>query len=101
MQKIYTDQTLLQVSHIKNLLDAANIPSELRNEYAAAGVGELAFVDAWPELWVAYEDVALSRKVIDEYLATSVDGQDWRCSCGEINGAAFYSCWSCQSDRPQ
>ena len=98
MQKIYTDQTLFMVTHIKNILEAAHIHCELRNEYAAGGVGELSFIDAWPELWVNYEDVALAKQLIDEYQSTSK--QEWRCSCGEMNGAAFSSCWSCQADRP-
>ena len=86
-------QTLLMVANIKNLLEAAHIPCELRNEYAAGGVGELSFIDTWPELWVALEDVALAKKLISEYQATSE--LDWQCSCGEINGAAFGSCWHC------
>ncbi|MGH1486164.1 MAG: DUF2007 domain-containing protein [Cellvibrionaceae bacterium] len=98
MQKVYTDQTLLMVTHIQNLLNTAHIKSVLRNEYAAGGVGELSFVDSWPELWVEYEDVAQAKKVIADFL-TSSEEQEWVCQCGETNGAAFASCWSCRSDR--
>ena len=104
MQKIYTHQTLLQVTHIKNLLEAAHISSVLRNEFAAGGVGELSFIDAWPELWVAYEDVALAKEIIADYESAQNEGdsklKEWRCSCGEINGAAFASCWACGADKP-
>jgi hypothetical protein len=99
MQKVYTDQTLLMVTHIKNLLESAHISSELRNEYSAGAVGELSFVDAWPELWVNYEDVALAKSVIENFLA-STEGNDWVCRCGESNGPAFASCWACGADRP-
>lgn len=99
MQKVYTAQTLLQVTHIKNLLETANIACELRNEYAAGGVGELSFVDAWPELWVSYEDAFLAKKIIADFENLADDGE-WQCHCGEMNGAAFASCWSCKGDKP-
>ncbi len=87
------------VSHVKNLLEAAHIPCELRNEYAAGGVGELSFIDAWPELWVNYEDVALAKELINDQQLPLV--KEWRCVCGEINGPAFSSCWACQADCPE
>ena len=99
MQKIYTDQTLLMVIHIKNLLESAHIPAELRNEYAAGAVGELSFIDAWPELWVEYEDVARAKSIVEGYLS-GASGEDWLCRCGESNGPAFASCWACGRDKP-
>jgi len=99
MQKVYTAQTLLQVTHIKNLLETAKITTELRNEYAAGGVGELSFVDAWPEIWVNYEDTSLAKKIIHDFQDPD-KGLDWWCSCGEKNGTAFASCWSCKADKP-
>lgn len=99
MQKVYTAQTLLQVTHLKNLLETANIPCELRNEYAAGGVGELSFVDAWPELWVNYEDTQLAKNIISGFEHSGSEAE-WSCQCGESNGAAFASCWSCKVDKP-
>jgi hypothetical protein len=99
MQKLFTDQTLFSVTHIKNLLEAAHIDSEIRNEFAAGGVGELSFIDAWPELWVEYEDFSKAKSIVNEFLSASKQ-DDWRCSCGELNGHAFFSCWSCGLDRP-
>ncbi len=104
MQKIYTDQTLLAITHVKNLLESAHIQSELRNEFAAGGVGELSFLDSWPELWVNYEDVAQAKKIISDYKESmnkaSTNNQDWICRCGESNGSAFASCWACGLDKP-
>ena len=92
--------------NVKNLLEASHIPCEIRNEYAQGGVGELSFVDAWPEVWVAPEDAHLARQCIasmqlDSAQQNSSDNSDWLCVCGEMNGASFYSCWSCRRDRPQ
>jgi hypothetical protein len=98
MQKIYTAQTLLMVTHIKNLLASAHIQSEIRNEYAAGGVGELSFLDTWPELWVSYDDVALATNVIANNQDLNTE-EDWICACGEGNGATFGSCWSCGVSR--
>ena len=99
MQKVFSDQTLLQVVNIKNLLEASHIAAEIRNEYAAGGVGELSFIDAWPELWVSCEDAARAKEIIAQYHVAG-DGGEWLCVCGEKNGSAFASCWSCQADRP-
>lgn len=98
MQKIYTHQALWMVINVKNLLETARITAELRNEYAAGGVGELSFIDAWPELWVSYEDVAVAKKIIADF-AVSAEEKDWQCICGEINGPAFAACWACGRDR--
>jgi len=99
MQKIYTAQTLLAVTHIKNLLESGNINAELRNEYAAGAIGDLSFVDAWPELWVNYEDVMRAKEIVKDFQDPS-NTLEWQCSCGEENGAAFGSCWSCKIDKP-
>lgn len=86
------------VFNIKNMLEAADIVVELRNEYASGGVGELSFVDVWPELWVGFEDVARAKQIIEVF--QGMDSYDWVCACGEINGSAFHSCWSCRQDSP-
>lgn len=105
MIKVYADQTLWMVTNIKNLLEASHIPCEIRNEFAQGGVGELSFVDAWPEVWVAPEDAHLAKRLIQDMQLEGVNrnkvqGEDWVCAaCGEVNGAMFYSCWSCQTDR--
>lgn len=104
MIKVYADQTLWMVTHVKNLLEASRIPSEIRNEFAQGGVGELSFVDAWPEIWVAPEHAHLAKRLINDLQLEGINrsraiGEDWVCSCGEINGAMFYSCWACEKDR--
>lgn len=100
MQKVYTAQTLLAVTHIKNLLEAARIPVELRNEFSAGGMGELSFIDTWPELWVPYEDVAQAKTIISSAENPETQEGEWQCSCGETNGGAFGSCWACNRDKP-
>ena len=104
MIKIYADQTLWMVTHVKNLLEASHIVCELRNEFAQGGVGELSFVDAWPELWVAPEDAHTAKKIIEQMQpeANNSDNgalKEWMCPCGESNDASFYSCWSCERDK--
>ena len=98
MQKIYTDQTLLAVTNVQNLLSASRIEAVIRNQFAAGGIGEIASIDAWPELWVDYPDVALAKKIIEDY-QSGPKGVDWLCACGELNGDVFGSCWSCRRDK--
>ncbi len=99
MQKVYTEQTLLGVTNVQNLLAASHIDAKIRNQFAAGGVGEIASIDAWPELWVDYPDVALAKKIISDYQSPN-RGSDWLCLCGEKNGTAFASCWACGHDKP-
>lgn len=101
---MYADQTLWMVTNVKNLLEASQISCEIRNEFAQGAVGELSFVDAWPEVWVAPEQSHMAKKLINDYqLESTADNsrheQDWQCTCGELNGERFYSCWACQQDR--
>jgi hypothetical protein len=99
MKLIYTHENRLLVELAKSRLEHAGIAVFLKNEFAQGAVGELAPLQAWPELWL--------RRERDFQWATSVLADDengdipWRCrDCGEENGAAFDFCWQCQHSRP-
>ncbi|MDB6098318.1 MAG: hypothetical protein JWN58_1021, partial [Gammaproteobacteria bacterium] len=42
----------MQVAHARNVLTAAGIESELRNQYLAGALGDLPMLETWPELMV-------------------------------------------------
>lgn len=100
MKLIYTHENKLLVENAKNLLTQHAIESILRNEFAAGGIGDLAPIQAWPELWVLDDgDVPAANKLIAT-LAVDSDASEWKCSsCNEVNEPAFESCWSCQADK--
>jgi len=97
MHKVHTAESLIEIAHLRNLLEAAGIRCEVRNDRLGGVVGEIPFVECWPELWVRDGgDVLRARGMIDESLRPVTDASDWTCpSCGELIEAQFAQCWHC------
>jgi hypothetical protein len=95
MKLVFRAASLLQVSHARNLLIAAGIDSELRNQYLAGALGDLPMLETWPQLWVedALESAALSALARG---SAAPAGVAWICEqCGEELEVQFTSCWRC------
>lgn len=99
MVKVFTDPNGFIVAHVQNLLALDGIQSEIRNEYAAGATGELAYVDVWPELWVAQWQESKAKLVISKLGADEFSGEWCCCACREVNEASFDLCWQCGEDR--
>ncbi|HEY9147956.1 MAG TPA: DUF2007 domain-containing protein [Gammaproteobacteria bacterium] len=101
LKLLYTAPNALLVNHIRNLLEAAGIASRMKNEFLGGGVGELPPTEAWPELWVAVQDVPRAQQVIDE-LEQGGALPLWRCAnCGEEVEGQFTACWNCGAPRTE
>ncbi|WP_022951028.1 DUF2007 domain-containing protein [Leucothrix mucor] len=100
MKLVYTHENKVLVENARNMLSLKNIETVLKNEFASGAAGDLVPAETWPELWVldeAHYDEAAS---ILQVLTEKISGPDWICShCQEPNGAAFESCWNCQTER--
>jgi Putative prokaryotic signal transducing protein len=95
VKRVFRAASLLQVAHASNVLTAAGIDSELRNQYLAGALGDLPMLETWPQLWVedALESSALRALQI---AAAAPPGAPWVCAgCGEQLEPQFTSCWSC------
>ncbi|HET9692899.1 MAG TPA: DUF2007 domain-containing protein [Steroidobacteraceae bacterium] len=104
MRKVHTAESLVEAAHLRNVLEAAGISCFVRNEGLAGAIGEIPFVECWPELWVVRNGEALrARGLIDEARrAEPVAGPAWRCErCGELVEAQFDACWRCSGERQQ
>lgn len=98
MKRVYRAASLIQVSHVRNLLLTAGIASELRNQYLAGAMGELPMMETWPQLFVDDIDELRAQRVI-ERAAAPVAGEPWTCeACGERLEPQFTSCWRCGAD---
>ncbi|MBA6414352.1 DUF2007 domain-containing protein [Parahaliea sp. F7430] len=96
MRLLYSHPQLVVVTQMRSLLEQAGIQSELRNEYAAGAIGELAPIDAWPELWVGTEDDAKRGAEVLKQFQQQLDLPDWHCEhCHSDNPASFDWCWHC------
>lgn len=104
MKIIYTHPNLFLVEHAKNLLQDAGIPVELRNQYAAGGIGDIAPINAWPELWLQrphQEDQA--KEILAFLTAKNLDpnapDEEWTCPhCQQTNTLPFLQCWACDAE---
>lgn len=100
MKLIYTSEDRFIVWGVKNALELAGYNCHIRNEFAAGGMGDIAPIDTWPEVWLdndEYYEVALDY-IESSILKSTSAGHDWTCKhCGEINDASFEFCWNCNT----
>jgi hypothetical protein len=102
MKRVYAADSLVQVVHVRNVLQAEGIRAELRNERLGGAVGEIPFLEAWPELWVAELDFDHAQELIElELHSHGVEEPEWTClGCGESVEGQFNECWKCGRLRP-
>jgi hypothetical protein len=100
VKRVFRASSLLQVAHARNVLTAAGIDSELRNQYLAGALGDLPMLETWPQLMVedSLESAALRAL---EKAATAPLGPPWTCGqCGEQLEPQFTTCWRCGAGIP-
>jgi hypothetical protein len=98
MKMVYTNENNLLVNNVKNLIEANEIDTFVKNEFAQGAVGEISAIDSWPELWI-FADADFDRAVeIVKSSQSNSKAVDWVCkSCSETNDPSFEICWHCQS----
>ena len=97
MKRVFRAASLIQVAHARNILLAAGIQSELRNQYLAGALGDLPLLETWPQLYVEDADEALALRALASASETR-PGPPWSCpDCGELLEPQFTHCWRCGS----
>ena len=98
---VYTHPSLIVVAQARSTLEFAGLKCEVRNEFAAGAIGELAPIDAWPELWVVNDRDAERAVRLLEQSQVAAQKDDWRCRhCDQPNPSTFEFCWHCAADKP-
>jgi len=97
MKKLTSSESLITINHFKNVLESEGIASVIRNEHLGSIVGEMPFVEVWPELWVINDlDFDRALQLIDSAISDESPGAHWNCrKCGEENEGQFAACWNC------
>lgn len=97
MRKLHTAESIVEIAHLRNVLEAEGIPCVVRNDRLGSVVGEIPFVECWPELWVVETGHYLKAKsLVESALAEPSSRAPWRCPhCGESIEAQFAVCWNC------
>ena len=96
MKKLVSSESLITINHYRNLLAAEGIQTEIRNEHLGSIVGEMPFVEVWPELWVVRKLDFDRAKELIEAAAEESPSAPWVCAhCHEENEGQFAVCWNC------
>jgi len=104
MKKIFSNESIVTVNHLCNLLRAEGIPAVVRNDRLMGVLGEVPYVECWPQLWVVnHGDAGRAERLIDQALRDPGDAdRPWRCvRCGERSEGQFAACWNCGAEAPE
>jgi len=85
----------------RRILLVEGIDTVIRNDRLRSALGEIPFVECYPELWVLEDEQAdRAREILQAYLAAP-PGEAWTCpACGaEVNGE-LAACWRCGRSAP-
>ena len=101
MQRVHTAASLIDAQLAADLLASLGIPNHIFNVNAAGAVGEVPFINAQPEIWVADDaQAARAREILAGVADTRSDDERDCPRCKEPNPAHFLSCWHCGSALP-
>ncbi len=86
---------------LKELLEREGVTCLIRNEQLFAALGEIPFLECFPELWVVDDEVwPRARLLLDNWFKSDEETVPWTCSsCGEILEGQFGACWKCGQER--
>lgn len=103
MKPLVASLNLLEIHHLKNLLEAEGIRCWIRNELLSRLAGDIPFTECALELHVlAEEDRWRAERLLAEWRAARpASGPAWTCTtCGETIEGQFTACWHCGRARP-
>ena len=102
MKAIFSSLNLVEVHHLKNLLQSAGIRCRIRNEDLVRLAGEVPFPECALQLVPEREeDYPAAEKLVAEFLRPQLRPvKPWRCpGCGEMIEGQFTACWKCGGNR--
>jgi hypothetical protein len=88
---------------LKELLEREGITCLIRNEQLFAALGEIPFLECYPELWVVDDEVwPRAKTLLNNWLKDDEDAVAWVCpSCNEKLEGQFGACWKCGKERDE
>jgi hypothetical protein len=103
MQLLYSSLNLLEIHHLKNLLETERIRCHIRNELLSRLAGEIPFTECAPQLWLEDErDFERAKRIVAGFGTNPIPKTPWQCAnCGEALEGQFSACWHCGAPRPE
>ena len=101
MAPLIASLNVLEIHHLRNLLEAEGIRCWIKNELLARLAGEVPFTECAMELHLLREeDRARAEEVLRGWRHGRPLGPAWNCpGCGERLEAQFSACWRCGGER--
>lgn len=101
MKALLTSLNLLEVHHLKNVLEAEGIRCWIKNELLSRLAGEIPFTECALELHLVHEhDLPRAEALLEVWRRPPPPGRPWTCaSCGELIEGQFGACWKCGAVR--
>ncbi len=98
---MFSSLNLVEVHHLKNLLQSAGVRCRIRNEELSRLAGEVPFLDCSAQLIVERpQDAERAEEIVREYRRPARYAPPWNCAgCGETLEGQFTDCWNCGSPR--
>ncbi|MEE4254281.1 MAG: DUF2007 domain-containing protein [Desulfuromusa sp.] len=93
-----------QAALVQEILANEGIQCILKNDQLSSALGEIPFVECYPELWVIDNEVfPRAQKFLQSWLENEAPaGDPWICSeCGELSDFQFGACWACGALRQE
>ena len=99
MERLYSAADLFEAYLIRDLLAEVGVRTQILNENAQGGMGEIPFTQTYPEVWIERKgDLDRARRVIAAYESRSDTTKYVDCThCGEQNPDNFETCWHCSA----
>ena len=88
---------------LKERLSGEGIAVLLRNDELSTALGEIPFIECYPELWVVDDEVyPRARLLLEQWQEEAAELKpEWSCpDCGESIEGQFQSCWKCSRECP-
>lgn len=103
MQRLRSHQSVTHLGYLRSILEEAGIGCLIKNERLAGALGEIPFLECWPELWITdIADLSRANQLITAAEADAEPGKAWQCSnCSEMVEGQFVTCWQCGTDDAQ
>ncbi|HTR43630.1 MAG TPA: DUF2007 domain-containing protein [Pseudomonadales bacterium] len=103
MKVIFSSPNLVEITELKDMLEAAGIACFISNEASSKLAGGIPMSETLPELWIEDDARLAEAEQIkrDWQSPPPVTGAPWICpKCGEKSEAQFTSCWKCGTPKP-
>ncbi len=101
MRPLLTSLNLLEIHHLKNVLEAEGIRCWVKNELLSRLAGEIPFVDCALELHLLREvDRPRAETLLEAWRRPPPPAPAWTCpACREWLEGQFDTCWKCGAHR--